>query len=85
MTEMIIYTMENCGPCKMMKPVLEQLRQEYSDRLMITEVDVDQNQQAAITAGIRSVPTIFIYKNGIKIDQQIGAAPKSTLVAKMKL
>lgn len=85
MTELIYYSATWCGPCKMMKPILSELANEFSGRLIITEVDVDQNQNQAKQAGIRSVPTIFILKDGTKIDQQIGAAPKSVIVSKLKL
>jgi len=85
MTELVYYYGTWCAPCTLMKPILDQLEQENAGKLMITRVDIDANQQQAMTAGIRNVPTIFIFKNGVKVDQQIGAAPKSILLAKLKI
>lgn len=70
-----------CGPCKMIAPVLDELAVEFADRVQIVKVDVDANPETAARFGIRSIPTLFVFKNGEKIDTLIGGRPKSELAA----
>lgn len=70
-----------CGPCKMIAPVLEELAVDFADRVQIVKVDVDANPEAASRFGIRSIPTLFVFKNGEKVDTVIGSHPKSELAA----
>lgn len=72
-----------CGPCKVIAPVVEELANEYEGKLKIGKVDVDSNQQIAMQYGIRSIPTLLIFKSGKVVDQIIGAAPKKVLVDKL--
>ncbi len=72
-----------CGPCKMIAPVVDEIAKEYMDKLKVGKVNVDQQQQIAMQYGIRSIPTLLIFKNGTVVDQLIGAVPKSTLVDKI--
>ena len=74
---------EWCGPCKMIAPVVEQLANEYSGKLKVGKVDVDTNQQTAMQFGIRSIPTLLIFKNGKVVDQIVGAVPKPALADKI--
>jgi len=69
-----------CGPCKMMHPVLEQLKQAEPD-LRILKVDVDQNEQLAIQYRIQAVPTLLLFRKGEIIWQQSGAMPLASLLA----
>lgn len=71
---------EWCGPCKMIAPTVEQLAIEYAGRLKVGKVDVDNNQQVAMKFGIRSIPTLLIFKGGRVVDQVVGAVPKKALV-----
>ncbi len=68
-----------CGPCKMIAPVLEQIATEYKDRLRIAKVDVDSNQATAMRYGVRSIPTLMLFKNGLVEAQQVGMLSKDNL------
>jgi thioredoxin 1 len=72
-----------CGPCKMIAPIVEELATEYDGKLKIGKVDVDNNQKIAMQYGIRSIPTLLIFKDGKVVEQIVGAAPKKTLVEKL--
>jgi thioredoxin 1 len=72
-----------CGPCKIIAPIVEELATEYDGRVKIGKLDVDVNQEAAIKYGVRSIPTILIFKGGKVVDQIIGAVPKNQIVQKL--
>lgn len=69
-----------CGPCKTMAPILEEIKNEMGSRARIIKVDVDKNQRAAATFGVKGVPTFILFKNGKQLWRQSGAIPKQTLV-----
>ena len=68
-----------CGPCRMMHPVLEQLKKELGDSIRIVKVDVDKNEAVAMQMRIQSVPTLMIFKEGEMKWLQSGAMPSSEL------
>ncbi|KAL5216553.1 hypothetical protein ABZP36_007954 [Zizania latifolia] len=68
-----------CGPCKMMDPVVGNLSKEYEGKLKCYKLNTDENPDIASQYGVRSIPTMIIFKNGEKKDAVIGAVPKSTL------
>ncbi|MGA3243531.1 MAG: thioredoxin [Bacteroidota bacterium] len=74
---------EWCGPCKMIAPVVEQLAKDFDGKLKVGKVDVDSNQQTSMAFGIRSIPTLLIFKNGKVVDQIVGAVPKQALADKV--
>lgn len=63
-----------CGPCKMAAPILEELAEQYKDKLTIVKLDVDANQQKAGLYGVMSIPTVIMFKDGQLADRQIGFA-----------
>lgn len=66
---------EWCGPCRMVGPILEQLAGEYSGKIKIGKVNVDEERQIASRYGIRSIPTFIIFKGGENVKQLVGALP----------
>lgn len=74
---------EWCGPCRAIAPVLEQLADELADQLIIAKVNVDELPQLANQFGIRSIPTLLIFKAGVVAEQMVGAMSKSALQAKL--
>ena len=72
-----------CGPCKMIAPIVEELAAEMSGTIKVGKVDVDHNQQVAMQFGIRSIPTLLIFKGGKVVEQIVGAVPKKALVDKL--
>ncbi|MEQ8302295.1 MAG: thioredoxin [Cyclobacteriaceae bacterium] len=74
---------EWCGPCKMIGPVVEELAGDYEGRAIVAKVNVDENPQVAGKYGIRSIPTLLVFKGGEIVDKQVGAVPKSVLDQKL--
>ena len=72
-----------CGPCRMIDPIVEELAGEYAGRFVVGKVDVDENPQISMNYGIRSVPTLMIFKGGKPVDMIIGAVGKQKLVEKL--
>ena len=68
-----------CGPCRMVGPILEELAQEYEGRLRIAKVNTEQDQMQAGEYGVRGIPTMILFKNGVEKDRIVGALPKVVL------
>ncbi len=73
-----------CGPCHIIAPVVEELAGEYEGRVKVTKVNVDENPNVAAKYGIRSIPTVLVFKNGEVQDQVIGAVGKEELSKKLQ-
>lgn len=71
---------EWCGPCKMIAPALEEIAAEMNGKVKIAKLNVDENQDTAMRYGVRSIPTLIMFKNGQQVATQVGAAPKGKLV-----
>ena len=74
---------EWCGPCKAIAPTLEELATDLAGKVKIAKVDVDNNQKLAGDYGIRSIPTLLVFKGGVVQEQMVGAANKADLQAKL--
>jgi len=73
-----------CGPCKMIGPVIDQIAEEYSGRLKVGKINIDENGALAEQHGIASIPTLIVYKDGQMAAQKNGAAPKHDIEAVFK-
>ncbi|NEQ95981.1 MAG: thioredoxin [Cyanothece sp. SIO2G6] len=68
-----------CGPCRMVAPVVEEVATQYGSQVKVVKVNTDENPEVASTYGIRSIPTLMIFKGGQRVDMVVGAVPKTTL------
>ncbi|HET7649649.1 MAG TPA: thioredoxin TrxA [Gammaproteobacteria bacterium] len=78
---LVDYWAEWCGPCKMIAPILDEIAADYQGKLKIAKVNVDENQQVTQKYGIRSIPTLILFKDGNVQAQKVGAMSKSQLTA----
>ena len=74
---------EWCGPCKMIGPIVEELAGEMEGQAVIAKMDVDANSNIPAQFGIRSIPTLMVFKNGEMVDKQVGLVPKHVLAQKI--
>lgn len=70
---------EWCGPCRMISPALEEIATEMEGKVKIAKLNVDENPDITIRYGVRSIPTLILFKNGEPTSMQVGAVPKSRL------
>lgn len=70
---------EWCGPCRMLGPILEELAKEMGDKIDIVKMNIDENPEAPSSLGIRSIPTMMIFKDGKQLSVKIGALPKNSI------
>jgi thioredoxin 1 len=78
---LVDYWAEWCGPCKAIAPTLEEVAKEYSGKLKVAKVNVDENQEIPKKYGIRGIPTLMLFKNGEMVETKVGALSKSQLTA----
>lgn len=81
---LVDFSAEWCGPCKMMAPILKDVKKELGDSVTIIKVDVDRNPQAANEYQVQGVPTLILFKNGKLLWRQSGVIPKNGLVGVIK-
>lgn len=75
---------EWCGPCRTIAPVVDQLARDYSGRLVVGKLNVDENQQTSLRFAVMSIPTLLIMKDGQEVDRIIGAVPRQVIEDKLK-
>ncbi|HIK25171.1 MAG: thioredoxin [Thermosynechococcus sp. Uc] len=73
-----------CGPCRMVAPVVDEIANEYQGRVKVVKVNTDENSKVATDFGIRSIPTLMIFKGGQKVDILVGAVPKTKIEATLQ-
>jgi len=81
---LVDFTATWCGPCRMIAPIMEELAVEYEGKATIGKLDVDENPETSMNFGIRSVPTLLIFKGGQVVDSIIGAVGKEKILAKLR-
>ncbi len=74
---------EWCGPCKMIGPVIEQIAEEYDDKLRVAKMDVDANPDTPLRLGIRGIPTLILFENGQEATRIVGFRPREALVEEL--
>ena len=72
-----------CGPCKTVAPIIEKLSVEYTDKIIIGKMDVDENVETPAKYGVRNIPTLLFFKDGKVVDKIVGSKPKSEIVEKL--
>ena len=70
-----------CGPCRMVAPIVDELAKEFEGRIKVMKLNTDENPNVASQYGIRSIPTLMVFKGGQKVDTVVGAVPKNTLAS----
>ena len=70
-----------CGPCKMIAPILDDLAAEFDGKVKIVKINIDDNQATPMQSGVRSIPTLLLFKDGKPVATQVGALPKNQLAA----
>jgi thioredoxin 1 len=73
-----------CGPCRMVAPVVDEIAEQYSGQVKVVKVNTDENPNVASRYGIRSIPTLMIFKEGQRVDMVVGAVPKTTLASTLE-
>lgn len=75
---------EWCGPCKMIGPAVEELANDYEGKAVVAKLNVDENPMTTAKFGVRSIPTLLVFRKGQVVDKQVGAVPKSILAQKLE-
>ena len=70
-----------CGPCRMVAPIVDEIAKEFEGRIKVVKLNTDENPNVASQYGIRSIPTLMVFKGGQKVDTVVGAVPKTTLAS----
>lgn len=74
---------EWCGPCKMVGPIIDEIGEDYKDKIVVGKLDVDNNDETTARFSIRNIPTVLFLKNGEVVDKVVGAGPKTMFTDKI--
>ena len=74
-----------CGPCKMIAPVIEEISEEYADKIVVAKLDVDEVPSIAGQYNVMSIPTLVVFENGKEVNRMVGFRPKAQIVAALGL
>jgi thioredoxin 1 len=80
---LVDFTATWCGPCRMIAPIIEEIATEYSGKAVVGKLDVDENPEVSMNFGVRSIPTLLIFKGGQVVEQIIGAVGKEKILQKL--
>ncbi len=69
-----------CGPCRMVAPVVDEIAEQYAGQVKVVKLNTDENPNTATNYGIRSIPTLMLFKAGQRVDMVVGSVPKTTLI-----
>jgi thioredoxin 1 len=72
-----------CGPCRMVGPIVDQIAEEYDGKAVVGKIDADTQVELSAKYGIRSIPTLLVFKNGEVVDKVVGAQPKAVITSKI--
>ena len=75
---------EWCGPCRMIAPIVEELSEEFEDKLLVGKLDADEHQSIIMQYGIRGIPTLILFKDGEPVERIVGFKPREDLLAKIE-
>tara|TARA_R110001592_G_scaffold6133_4_gene33264 strand:+ start:12131 stop:12442 length:312 start_codon:yes stop_codon:yes gene_type:complete len=75
---------EWCGPCRMLGPTIDELEKDYQDKAIVAKINTEEERELAVEFGIRSIPAILIFKDGVQVEQVMGVRPKSYYSDKIK-
>jgi thioredoxin 1 len=75
---------EWCGPCRMVGPIVEEIARDFDGKVSVGKMNVDENMDIPSKYGIRSIPTLMIFKNGELVDKIVGAVPKASILSKLE-
>lgn len=72
-----------CGPCRILSPTVDEIAEEYGDKIVVAKCNVDDADEIAVSCGIRNIPTLMYYKNGQMQFRSVGVVPKTEIAAKL--
>ena len=73
-----------CAPCRLVAPIVEQLAADYAGQVRVASLDTDENQRTMVRFGVRSLPTLLLFRDGVVVDRIVGAAPRAKIEEKLR-
>jgi thioredoxin 1 len=73
-----------CGPCRMVAPIVEEIAEEYEDKLRVAKMDVDKNKQTPMKYGVQGIPTLILFKDGSEAARIVGFRPKTAMLEELE-